>query len=203
MKKIGLIGGTFNPIHYGHLILAEQARIGEGLSEVIFMPAKSSPYKMHCECAGEWHRYSMVSLAIESNPFFSVSDLEINGPEVSYTIDTLRSCKELLGEGSKLYFICGTDAFLGMEGWKNIDGIFMNFPLIVGSRPRYKDRARDEMIRRVREKYGAEVHKVHMPKIDISSSEIKNRIRDGKSIRYLLPENVSDYIETNKLYRNL
>jgi nicotinate-nucleotide adenylyltransferase len=200
MKKVGLIGGTFDPIHFGHLILAEQARDGAGLEKVIFMPAKVSPYKINRQCASEQHRYNMAALAIEGNAGFDVSDMEICGSEISYTIHTLESCQRQLGHGYQLHFICGTDAFLGMEGWRNIEELLRNFPLIVGSRPRYKDKARDEMIRRFTAEYGARIEKVHMPKIDISSTDIKKRIRENRSIRYLLPEKVADYIEANSLY---
>ena len=200
MKKIGLIGGTFDPIHLGHLILAEQARDGADLEKVIFMPAKMSPFKTEQRSVSERHRYSMASLAIGGNPGFEVSDMEICGPEISYTIYTLEACQRRLGEEYQVYFICGTDAFLGMENWRNMEALLRNFPLIVGSRPRYRDRARDEMIRRFTAEYGARIQKVHMPKIDISSSDIKKRISEGRSIRYLLPEAVADYIESNGLY---
>ncbi|NLT47766.1 MAG: nicotinate-nucleotide adenylyltransferase [Clostridiales bacterium] len=203
MKKIGLMGGTFDPIHFGHLILAEQARDGAGLDKVIFMPAKMSPYKTEQECVSEQHRYNMTSLAIRGNPGFTVSDMELCGPEISYTIHTLEALQQQFGREYQLHFICGTDAFLGMEGWRNVEGILRNFPIIVGSRPRYKDRARDDMIRHFIAKYGARIQKVHMPKIDISSSDIKKRIKEKSSIRYLLPESVINYIESNELYQNL
>ena len=203
MRKIGLMGGTFDPIHFGHLILAEQARDGAGLNKVIFMPAKMSPYKAEQECVSGQHRYNMTSLAIRENPGFTVSDLELCGPDISYTIHTLEALRLQLGKEYQLHFICGTDAFLGMEGWRNVEGILRDYPIIVGSRPRYKDRARDDMIRHLTAKYGARVEKVHMPKIDISSTEVKKRILENKSIRYLLPQSVMDYIESNDLYRNL
>lgn len=203
MKKIGLIGGTFDPIHFGHLILAEQARVEAGLSQVIFMPAKTSPYKICKKCAEEDHRYKMVVLATQSNPNFTVSDMELKGPLISYTIDTLRACQGQLGPDYQLYFICGTDAFIGMEGWKNKESLLRDFPLIVGARPRYRDKARDEMIVKVEREYDAKVHKVHMPKIDISSTDIKDRIVNKRSARYMLPESVIDYIDEKGLYRNL
>lgn len=203
MKKIGLIGGTFDPIHFGHLILAEQARVEEGLDQVVFMPAKTSPYKVCKKCAEEDHRYKMVVLATKSNPHFTVSDLELKGPSISYTIDTLRACQDIFGPNHQLYFICGTDAFIGMEGWKNKESLLSDFPLIVGSRPRYRDKARDDMIEKVEREYGARVHKVHMPRIDISSTDIKDKIANKRSIRYMLPEAVMDYIEDMGLYRNL
>ena len=203
MEKIGLLGGTFDPIHFGHLILAEQAKIEAVLDHVVFMPAKSSPYKVRQKCGSDHHRYNMVSAAIKGNPGFSVSNLELCGGEISYTYDTLRALQQQLGLGCCIHFICGTDAFIGMEGWKNKDKLLGNFPIIVGARPRYRDKARDAMITKFSYEYGAKVQKIHMPKIDISSTDIKNRLAAGKSIRYMVPEDVMNYIQTEKLYRNL
>lgn len=203
MRKIGLMGGTFDPVHFGHLILAEQAREEANLEQVIFMPAKTSPYKICYQCVSEEHRFNMVSLAIKRNPGFSISDMELKGPEISYTFDTLEALQVQLGEDCLLHFICGTDAFIGMGGWKNKDRLLQNYPIIVGARPRYRDRARDEMIKKVTSEYGSRVQKVHMPKIDISSTDIKDRIARERSIRYMLPEVVINYIEANGLYRNL
>lgn len=200
MKKVGVIGGTFDPIHFGHLILAEQARDGAGLEKVIFMPAKMSPYKINRQCASEQHRYKMIALAIDGNEGFEVSDMELCGSEISYTIHTLEALQNQLGKEYQLHFICGTDAFLGMGGWRKIDELLRKFPLIIGARPRYKDKSRDELIRHFEAEYGARIQTVHMPKIDISSSDIKQRIRERRSIRYLLPEKVADYIESNNLY---
>jgi nicotinate-nucleotide adenylyltransferase len=203
MKNIGLIGGTFDPIHFGHLILAEQAKEEACLEQVIFMPAKVSPYKVNSRCVSEDHRFNMVSLAIADNDRFSVSDLEICGPRISYTIDTLEAMQLEFGSNYRINFICGTDAFIGMYGWKNKDSLLRKFPLIVGSRPGYRDRARDEMIKKVSSEYGATVQKVHMPKIEISSTDIKQRIKDGRSILYMMPKAVIEYIGSHGLYRNL
>ncbi|HZK01879.1 MAG TPA: hypothetical protein VFC96_03350, partial [Anaerovoracaceae bacterium] len=101
------------------------------------------------------------------------------------------------------HFICGTDAFIGMSGWKNKERLLQNYPIIVGARPRYRDKARDDMISKVTAEYGACVQRVHMPKIDISSTDIKERITKKRSIRYMLPEAVRMYIESNGLYINL
>jgi nicotinate-nucleotide adenylyltransferase len=104
---------------------------------------------------------------------------------------------------AEIYFICGTDAFLSIEGWLEAEAIIKSFPIIVGARPRYKDRARDVMIRRLTNDYQARIQKIHMPKIDISSSDIKCRVMEGKSIKYLVPEAVEDYIKEKELYRKL
>lgn len=203
MKKIGIMGGTFNPIHYGHLILAEQARDGVNLDQVIFIPAKMSPFKINQITASEQHRYTMVKLAIEKNKRFTLSDIELKGPEISYTVQTLKACRDLFNEDVKIYFICGTDSFLSMESWREAKTIFNNFSLIVGSRPRYRDKARDIMIKHLESTYHTEIQKIHMPKIDISSTEIKKRIREDRSIKYLVPSCVEEYIYGNNLYRKL
>lgn len=197
------MGGTFDPVHFGHLILAEQAREEAKLDQVIFMPAKSSPYKVDLRCVSGEHRFNMISLAIKSNPAFTVSDMELKGPDISYTIDTLEALQLLLGTDCLLHFICGTDAFIGMVGWKNKEKLLRDYPLIVGSRPRYRDRARDEMISQISLEYGTRVQKVHMPKIDISSTDIKERISGGRSVHYMLPDEVIGYMKANGLYRNL
>lgn len=201
MIKIGIIGGTFDPIHYGHLILAEQARDGAGLDQVIFIPAKLSPYKVNREVVSQQHRYNMVKIAIQDQKQFSISDIELNGPAISYTIHTLEACQNIYGKDTEIHFICGTDSFLGMEGWLKAEAIFEAFPLIVGSRPRYKDKLRDVLIQRLNNRYGTKIQKIHMPKIDISSTDIKKRIQTGRSIKYLVPLQVEEYIYTNQLYR--
>lgn len=203
MENIGLIGGTFDPIHFGHLILADQARTEAGLDCVIFMPAKTSPYKVSRKCVSEKQRYKMVSIAIEDNPDFEVSDLELKGEDISYTYETLMKLQAQLGPGKQIHFICGTDAFIGMGGWKNREKLLAGFPIIVGSRPRYRDRARDDMIEIFSKEYGARIQRIHMPKIDISSTDIKSRLLANRSIRYMVPQPVLKYIQSQDLYRNL
>ena len=201
MSKIGIMGGTFDPIHNGHLILAEQARDGAGLDRIIFIPAKLSPYKVDMIIADNYHRYSMVQSAITGNKYFSCSNIELIGPDVSYTVRTLEECQRQYGSDAELHFICGTDAFLGIEGWLEAEAIFKKFQLIVGSRPRYKDKSRDILIKRLTDRYEARIEKVHMPKIDISSTDIKRRIKEGRSIKYFVPTAVEEYIYENGLYR--
>lgn len=203
MKQIGIIGGTYDPIHNGHLILAEQARDEAGLDQVIFIPAKTSPFKVDQKAASGKDRMKMLELAIEGNPFFSVSDFELKGPDVSYTINTLQEFKKRWKGDGRIHFICGTDAFLSMERWSRADEILKEFSLIVGARPRYKDKARDLMIEELHKTYGTSVQKVRMPKIDISSSDIKERIGTGRSIRYLVPDKVEEWIREEGLYRSL
>lgn len=200
MNKIGIIGGTFDPVHYGHLILAEQARDIIGLDLVIFIPAKTSPFKLDQKSADGYHRYNMVKLAIENNRFFQCSDIELSGPNISYTIRTLDNIKKKYGPDSELHFICGIDAFLYIERWFDSKSILQQYFLIVGSRPGYKESELDSLSDRLSQLYGARIDKIYMPMINISSTDIKKRIINGRSIRYLLPAAVERYITQNNLY---
>lgn len=200
MKKIGIIGGTFDPVHYGHLILAEQARVEAALDRVVFMPAMVQPFKLHTKTAEGDHRYAMLLEAVSGNPYFSVSRKELDSPDISYTIHTLKSLKEEMGEDAELYFIIGTDAFLSLEKWYSAEELLRNFSFVIGMRPGYKEQELKEMISHVREMYGTRVAEINNSEVEISSSDIKNRIRTGKSIKYLLPDGVESYIRNNGLY---
>lgn len=200
MRRIGIFGGSFDPIHYGHLHLAEEARCTEKLDQVLFMPAWVSPFKQESLPADQEDRLHMVRMAVSANAAFSVSDMEIRQGVVSYTADTLRRCQEMMGEETRLYFITGTDAFLNIETWDRSEELLRNYSFIVGSRPGYRQDDLDQVIRRVRELYGTDVRKMEIPQLDISSSGIRQRIRDGKPVRYLLPDSLIDYIHKKGLY---
>ena len=200
MKKIGIIGGTFDPVHYGHLILAEQARVEAYLDQVIFMPAMVQPFKLNVKTAGGDHRYAMLQEAVAGNPHFSVSRRELDSPEISYTINTLRGCKEEFGANAELYFIIGTDAFLNLEKWYAAEDLLEDFSYIIGTRPGYKEQELKAMVSRLREQYHSKILEINNSEVEISSTDIKNRIREGKSIKYLLPDGVEKYIYENKLY---
>jgi nicotinate-nucleotide adenylyltransferase len=201
MKKIGIFGGTFDPVHNGHLILAEQARTDAGLDQVIFMPAMVQPFKLNEETAEGEHRYAMLQAAIAGNPYFTVSGKELDSPEISYTINTLKECRDELGAETEIYFIIGTDAFLNLEKWYAAEELLEGFCFAVGVRPGYKEQELKELIGRLREKYGTKIVEINNPEIEISSTGVKERIREGKSIKYLVPERVEDYIYRNGLYR--
>ncbi len=201
MKRVGIIGGTFDPVHYGHLILAEQAREEAALDQIVFMPAMVQPFKLNAKSAGANHRYAMLVQAVSGNPYFSVSRRELDRSQISYTIYTLRDCKAELEEDSELYFIIGTDAFLGMEKWHASEELLTGFSFIIGTRPGYKERELKRMIEHVREKYGTKIIEINNSEVEISSTDIKDRIHKGKSIKYLVPEDVEVYINENRLYR--
>lgn len=200
MKKIGIIGGTFDPVHYGHLILAEQARVEAALDQIVFMPAMVQPFKLHTKTAEGDHRYAMLLKAVSGNPYFSVSRKELDSPGISYTIHTLKSLREELGKDAQLYFIIGTDAFLSLEKWHSAEELLKNFSFVIGMRPGYKEQELETMIRRVQDAYGTQIAQINNSEVEISSSDIKERIRTGKSIKYLLPDDVESYIRKNGLY---
>lgn len=202
MKKIGIIGGTFDPVHYGHLILAEQARAEAHLDQVIFMPAMVQPFKLHDKIAEGEDRYAMLQKAVAGNPYFSVSRKELDSPEISFTINTLKSCKTEFGADTELYFIIGTDAFLKLEKWYEAEDLLEGFSFVVGMRPGYKEQELRALVKRLREEYGARIIEINNSEVEISSSDIKKRIREGKSVKYLLPEGVEEYIYRNGLYQS-
>ena len=200
MDKIGIFGGTFDPVHYGHLILAEQAMEDASLKQIIFMPARVQPFKMNTSIADGAHRLAMLNLAIENNPKFSLSDLELNSTKVSYTIHTLNQLMETEMADAELFFIIGTDAFLGIEKWYCSDELLSRFSFVIGSRPGYKELELEQQMNAFRVKYATDMILINNAEVEISSTTIKKRIREGKSIKYLLPEKVETYIYENLLY---
>lgn len=203
MKRIGIIGGTFDPIHYGHLILAEQARVEASLDQVIFIPAMVQPFKLNTKISEGDDRYEMVRKAITGNPFFSVSRMELDREGISYTIRTLNECKSKFGDDTELYFIMGTDAFLNLEKWYAAEDLLNEFAFIIGTRPGYKERELKMMIGNLSAQYDTNIIEINNSEVEISSTDIKNRIRAGKSIKYLVPEQVEEYIYRNELYQDL
>jgi len=187
--KIGILGGTFNPIHIGHLILAEEAREKLGLDKIVFVPTNLAPHKDNSDIALAAHRMSMVKLAISDNPYFSVSDLEIKRDGRSYTIDTIKEFR--IGHPrDDLYFIIGSDLLKYLEEWKDLDEIIKMVKFIVATRPGY---ALDQI--------PTHISTLPIRAVDISGFEIRDAIREGKSFRYLVPESVFGYINKRKLYR--
>lgn len=187
--KIGILGGTFNPIHIGHLILAEEAREKLKLDKVIFVPAYLPPHKDKSEIAPAKYRYKMIKLAIKKNRYFSVSDMEIKRDGRSYTIDTIREFKKIYGQ-DELYFIIGSDLLKYLDEWKDLDEIIKMVRFIVATRPGYP-----------LEKIPSHISTIPIRAMDVSGFEIRKAIKEGKSFRYLVPEAVFKYINRNKLYR--
>lgn len=199
------MGGTFNPIHYGHLVTAEEARIQFNLDRVLFIPTGDPPHKDGQKITNAQQRYLMTVMATGSNPYFYVSRMEIDRPQPSYTINTVKDLHEVYKD-SQIFFITGTDAVLDILTWKNPAEILNLCIFIAATRPGYeldrlnniKKRLKDELgIANIKER----IHIIKIPALAISSTDIRNRVRAGKPIRYLLPEGVANHIYKMGFYK--
>ncbi len=203
-KKIGIMGGTFNPIHNGHLVTAQEALSQFKLDMVVFIPTGDPPHKIENEVASAEDRYIMTVIATSSNSNFFVSRMEIDRSGKSYTIDTVRQLKRIYGRDSMLYFITGADAILEILTWKNTDEIVLLCKFIAATRPGY-DLSRIEDLRKRlfnnTETADKKIYIMEIPALSISSTDIRNRIRHNRPIDYLLPEGVSNYILKHGLYK--
>ena len=199
-KKIGIMGGTFDPIHVGHLILAETARDYFSLDEILFIPSGSSYMK---ECVTDKYiRLQMVSLAIEDHPDFALSDMEVNRVGNSYSYETLQQLKEIHPENT-YYFIVGADSIFNMESWKKIDILFKNCIVAVAVREGYSVQELETYITTLTEKYeDCQIQLFATSRVDISSTDIRKRVFEGHSTRYMVPDKVLSYIKKNHIYRN-
>ena len=191
--RIGVFGGTFDPVHIGHLLLAEAAFYQAKLSLVLFMPAHIQPFKQDMVMSSDDDRIRMLRLATENNPFFDVTTIECDKGGVSYTIDSLRDLKKKYKK-NKICFIIGTDMFLNIEKWKDSDMLIREFCLVVGIRPGYLTEKADKLAKKLKNKYNADIVFVDNPPIDLSSSEIRKRVTNGETIRYRVPERVRQFL---------
>lgn len=187
------MGGAFNPIHHGHLVAAEEVREEFGLKEVIFVPTGIPPHKDDGDIARAEYRYMMVNLATATNPNFSISDIEIKRPGKSYTLDTVKEFKEMY-KGATIYFITGADAVAEISTWKNVEELPRLCEFIAVSRPGYPLHIDEE-------NFIQHTHLFEVPALAISSTDIRRRIREGKSIKYLVPQVVEEYIYKHGLYK--
>lgn len=199
MKKYGIFGGSFNPIHYGHLMICEYIKEEMGLDKVIFIPTGNPPHK-ELELSAE-DRYEMVRLAISPNPDFEISDIETTRVKKSYTVDTIRELKKIYKE-EKLYFLIGLDSLFQLKTWMKIGDLSQEIEFVVALRPGYLDREEiNKEIDFLRENFGTKINLINTPLYEISSTDLRDRIREGKSLRYLIPKKVLDYIEESGFYK--
>lgn len=195
------MGGTFDPIHYGHLVAAEVSRSEFCLDKVIFMPAGRPPHKQLRHVSDPEQRYLMTVLAVSSNPEFEVSRLEVDKEEVTYTYDTVMELRRLYGEDTRIYFITGADAVLELLTWYRIQELLGICRFIAVTRPGFDKRDLEQKISEITSKYNGEIICIEVPLLAISSTDIRERCRNGKTIKYLLPEAVEKYIRENELYK--
>lgn len=197
--KIGILGGTFNPIHHGHLIIAEDIRVDQNLDEIIFIPSGQPPHKDRLRILDGETRCEMVALAIGSNPNFSLSTIEIENREISYTINTVKALK-IERPKDDFYLIIGGDSLMELKNWKGFKDLVEAVNIIVADRygacgPEIMDE-----ISRLNRKTQRNIININTPIIDISSTEIRRKLGQGKSVKYLLPQLVEEYIEKRGLY---
>ena len=199
-KKIGVMGGTFDPIHIGHLILAEDAYVELGLTEVLFMPAGHPPHKvLGPGRATSEERTEMVRRAIEGNDHFSLSLYEMRKEGLSYTYQTL----EMLAnneKGIKLYFIMGADSLFEFKNWREPEKIASLCTIVAAGRPGRGEEDLAACIEEVRRDMGARIVRLNTPDIDISSTMLRKRASEGLTIRYYVPDKVAEYIKERGLY---
>ncbi len=193
MKRIGISGGTFNPIHMGHLFMAQTALEKFDLEKIIFVPSFLPPHKSCQNILDASKRLEMARLAVKDNPSFEVSDIEINRTGKSYTIDTLRSFRRQYPSDTKFFFILGYDSFADLHRWHQINELLKMTSFIVINRPGFKP-TNPRIPKR-------KVFSAIMPGLDISSSYLRRAMACGKTIKYLVPDSVLAYIRKNNLYR--
>lgn len=196
MKKVGILGGTFNPVHMAHLIIAEIAREEAGLDDILFIPSGCSYLKDASDILPAKDRIHMTGLAIEDNSHFALSTIEIDRGGNSYTCDTLLELKHRYPD-QEYYLIVGADNLFTMEEWKDPEVIFGNAKILAAVRGSKKRADMEEKIAELKEKYHADITLLHVSHVDISSSLIREKIAQGLSIRYMLPEKVREYIIKN------
>lgn len=196
--KIGLMGGTFDPIHNGHLVLAEQVRTRFQMDKIIFIPAGNPPHKDFV--ASKEHRYQMTKLAIEDNEFFEISRIELDQDHKTYAIDTVKRLREMYGDETEIYFITGADMIIDLPTWKNFDELVHLCKFIGSTRPGVEDVELSQQINSLVKDYKADITITQVPALAISSTDIRRRVKYNLSIRYLLPKNAEEYVYTHKLY---
>ena len=197
--RLGIMGGTFDPIHYGHLVAAEMARGEFNLSKVLFIPSGTPPHKIRRDVSAANLRYEMVELAIKDNPEFDLSALEIERKGLSYTVETIRILRRTWPE-HELYFITGTDALLEIFSWREAEEILTMIQFIGAARPGFD--ASDFLLKVQHEhpETQGRIHYLEVPALAISSTDIRSRVRHGQPIRYLLPEPVRLFLQKHGLY---
>lgn len=195
-RRLGIMGGTFDPIHYGHLLAAEESLCALQLDEVVFIPTGLPPHKRRFHVSSAEHRFTMTLLAVLENPRFSVSRVEIDRDGSSHTVDTLRAFRQRAAGEEEYFFITGLDAVLDIASWKEYSVLPLFCKIVAVSRPGYGRSGIDLLPSEIRQA----IIPLEIPLLSISSTDIRKRVEQGKNIRYLTPEPVVQYISKTDLY---
>lgn len=213
-SRVGILGGTFDPVHRGHLVIATAARERFALDTVLFIPAAQPPHKLHAPLAPFVDRVAMLRLALAGKEGFAISEMERDRPGPSYSIDTLKELRQQLGEGVRLFFCIGMDAFRDLPSWKEYAELFHYADFVVVERPESGGIGLAEFIASalpgfrpagagewLEEYGGGRIHALAMPDVPVSSTQIRERVVRGESLVGLVVETVGDYITRHDLYR--
>ena len=200
--KIGIMGGTFDPIHKGHLMLGEYAQKLYDLDKIWFMPNGNPPHKLNSNIESQAnHRVEMVKLAIEDYAGFDIQLYEVERKEVNYSYLTMKHFNDIFPE-DEFYFIIGADSLFAFESWKHPELLVKTCKILAAYRDGKKTSEMEEQIEYLNEKYGAEILLLNTPNVDVSSSDIRRMIKNNEDISDLVPTSVLSYIQTNKLFRD-
>jgi len=194
--KLAVMGGTFNPPHLGHLICAEEVNNHFKFDKVMFIPSARPPHKDNSGILDAQHRYMMTVLATQDNPRFEVSRIELDRPGRSYSIETVKQLQEIYGQDADIHWIVGADAILDMFIWKDVDELLTLCKFIAINRPGYD-------LSQAAPRFINKVQVFQTTNVDISATEIRRRVEQGMSIKYLVPSDVEKYIHENRLYRHV
>lgn len=200
-KRVGIMGGTFDPVHNGHLIIAEMALENFELDEILFVPSGIPWLKDVSKVLNKKTRVSLTGIAIEDNPNFALSTIEIDREGNSYSYETVEELKKS-NPDTDYYFIMGADSLFDVEIWKNPEILMKNCTLLVAVRDDYDQQQMRDRVSYLVHKYQAKIELLETPRVDISSTMIRERIAAGKCVRYMLPDPVIEYIKKMQLYQN-
>lgn len=201
-ERIGILGGTFDPVHYAHLAIAEEVYCALNLMRVLFVPAGQPPHKLGEQITPAEHRVAMLELAIRANPHFALSLVDVERAGPSYTVDTLCLLRRAWGPDAELYFVIGGDSLKDLPTWYDPAGIIAQATIVALLRPGYAD-VSDERAKLAARLPGIEQRLVVVegPRMDLSSTELRRRVAAGRPIKYQTPEAVEDYIRRHRLYQ--
>lgn len=200
MNKLGIMGGTFDPVHYGHMVIAECARHEFQLDRVVFVPSGQPAHKKGYFITGAEDRYRMVELAVAGNPHFTISREELDRAGPTYAVDTLKNFRQLFGSQTELFFITGADAIVEILTWKRVDEVMGLCSFIAATRPGYSLPQLNSAIGLLPPDFQNKIFTFEIPGIAVSSTDIRQRVKMGQPVKYLLPETVEKYIFENKIY---
>ena len=200
-KRIGIMGGTFDPIHIGHLILAECAYEQFSLDAVLFLPSGNPPHKVHRpDGASDRERLDMVRLAVRDNPHFILDEEEMRRSGFTYTYETLRLMKQSQPQ-TQFYFIIGGDSLMAFDSWMHPESISRDCILLAAVRDGLPSAVMEEKARELKQRFDADVRFLHSPNLEISSTQLRRWYREGRSVRYYVPDEVLSYMKEHRVYR--